>query len=229
MKLWIFVKVSLIVVTIFTFTLYVLSFYFNCRIDDILHFRRIINGDARVRNTTKKILFWNTMFSDETFYMGKGDIFHDCPVNDCYATHDRSYANLTDFDAVLFHGNELELTDLPTSRSPRQWYVFVNLESPANRPLTSYFYEDFFNVTMTYRLDSDIVWTYGVVKDSHTGEIVAPSRNANWDAFNNRSGNCRRQSTKFLFDKQSFYETYFHLDLLMLVNKREGNFEGMLM
>lgn len=188
MKLWVFGKVSLIVVTIFTFTLYVLSFYFDWRIDDILHFRGIVSDDARVRDTTKKILFWNTMFNDETFYMGKGDIFRDCPVNDCYATHDRNYANLTDFDAVLFHGNELELTDLPASRSPRQWYVFVNLESPANRPLTNHFYEDFFNATMTYRLDSDIVWTYGVVKDSRTGEIVAPSRNANWHAFYNRSG-----------------------------------------
>ncbi|KOC68244.1 Alpha-(1,3)-fucosyltransferase C [Habropoda laboriosa] len=187
MKLWISVKICLFILFTFTFTLYILSFYFNYRIYDILQFRRIIAGDLRVTNFTKKILFWNTMFGDETFYMGTGDIFQHCPVNDCYATHDRYYTDMEDFDAVLFHGNELEASDLPSIRSPRQWYVFVNLESPANRPLTSHIYEDFFNLTMTYRLDSDVVWTYGVVKDAHTGEVVAPSKNVDWSAYN-RSG-----------------------------------------
>lgn len=184
MRLWILERNNLIVLAIFTFALYV---YFNCTLDDIIHFKRMIAGDDRVTNTTKKILFWNTMFDDENFYMGKGDIFVDCPVNDCYATHERGYANLTEFDAVLFHGNELKLADLPLRRSPRQWYVFVNLESPANRPLSDHFYEDFFNATMTYRLDSDIVWTYGIVKDVHNGQTVAPDRDARWEAFYNRA------------------------------------------
>lgn len=117
MRLWILERNNLIVLAIFTFALYV---YFNCTLDDIIHFKQMIAGDDRVTNTTKKILFWNTMFDDENFYMGKGDIFVDCPVNDCYATHERGYANLTEFDAVLFHGNELKLADLPLRRSPRQ-------------------------------------------------------------------------------------------------------------
>lgn len=198
MRLWILERNNLIVLAIFTFTLYV---YFNYTLDDIIHFKRIIAGDTRVTNTTKKILFWNTMFDDENFYMGKGDIFVDCPVNDCYATHERSYANLTEFDAVLFHGNELRLADLPLRRSPRQWYVFVNLESPANRPLSDYFYEDFFNATMTYRLDSDIVWTYGIVKDVHNGQTVAPDRDARWRAFYNRAGNVGQRKIDFSISK----------------------------
>ena len=185
MKSWILSKSSLIVLSTFIFSLYFLSFYFNCRIYDILRLRRIMSGDSRVTNTTKKILFWNTMFGNETFYFGKGDIFIECPVNDCYATHDRNYANLTDFDAVLFHSNELDLTDLPTSRNAKQFYVFVNLESPANRPLISEFLEDYFNLTMTYRLDSDIVWTYGTVREMNTKEIVAPSREVTWRTFYN--------------------------------------------
>lgn len=96
--------------------------------------------------------------------------------------------DLTDFDAVLFHGNELELWDLPRRRSPRQWYVFVNLESPVNRPLIDYFFEDYFNLTMTYRLDSDIVWTYATIEDARTGHLVAPSRNNSWTRFYDKAG-----------------------------------------
>lgn len=213
MRLWILERNSLIALTIFTFTLYILSIYFNDTIDDIIHFKRTtVGNDTRVTNTTKKILFWNTMFDDENFYMGKGDVFVDCPVNDCYATHERSYANLTEFDAVLFHGNELKLADLPLRRSPRQWYVFVNLESPANRPLSDHFYEDFFNATMTYRLDSDIVWTYGIVKDVNNGQTVAPDRDARWKAFYNRSGNvgqCKIDSQSWKILEFSKYERYF--------------------
>ncbi|CAL7946373.1 unnamed protein product [Xylocopa violacea] len=189
MKLWILGKTGLIVVTICTLSLYVLSFYFDLRIYDLLRLRRM--GDelrvANATNATKKILFWNTMFGNETFYMGQGDIFQRCPVNDCVAMHERSYADQVEFDAVLFHGNELDVADLPATRSPRQWYVFVNLESPVNRPLTDHFYEDFFNLTMTYRLDSDVVWAYNIVRDARTGRIVAPTRDTNWTAFYNRS------------------------------------------
>ncbi|XP_033362947.1 alpha-(1,3)-fucosyltransferase C-like [Bombus vosnesenskii] len=189
MKLWVIGKNSLIVLTIFTIALYVLSFCFNGSDDDLFRFGGVFDQDLRFANTTKKILYWTKMFSSETFYMGTGYIARDCPVNDCYATNNRHMVNPTDFDAVLFHGNDLNLEDLPKNRSPRQWYVFVNLESPANRPMTNYFYEDFFNITMTYRLDSDIVWTYAVVKDARTNVNVAPSRNVNWSAFYAGSGN----------------------------------------
>ncbi|CAK9805937.1 Alpha-(1,3)-fucosyltransferase C [Anthophora quadrimaculata] len=184
MKLWIPVKICLLILVIFTFTLYILLFYFNCRLYDVLQFKRITIGDSRVTNTTKKILFWNTMFDSETFYMGKGDIFVHCPVNDCYATHDRYYTDLDDYDALLFHAIQLDFSTLPSNRNPRQWYVFVNLESPSNWPLTSQLHQNFYNITMTYRLDSDIVWTYGTIKDARTEEIVAPSRNVNWNAYN---------------------------------------------
>lgn len=64
---------------------------------------------------------------------------------------------------------------------------FRESRKPANRPLSDHFYEDFFNATMTYRLDSDIVWTYGIVKDVHNGQTVAPDRDARWEAFYNRA------------------------------------------
>ncbi|XP_033341191.2 alpha-(1,3)-fucosyltransferase C isoform X2 [Megalopta genalis] len=192
MRSWIISRNCLIVVSALC-SVYLLAFYFNVDVYGAKTFRRLMSADRTVTNTTKKILYWNTMFGNDTFYLGNS--FRNCPVSDCYATHDRNYANLTDFDAVLFHGNELRAADLPASRSPRQWYVFVNLESPANRPLLGYYYEDYFNLTMTYRLDSDVVWTYGVVKETATGRIVAPLPNTTWTDFYNRTGDWNSTKT----------------------------------
>ncbi|XP_031847170.1 alpha-(1,3)-fucosyltransferase C [Nomia melanderi] len=185
MKSWILGKGSLIVLSTFLCSMYLLAYNFNVKIYDVFTLKRFTA--VTLTNSTKRILYWNTMFGDESFYLGYS--FDNCPVSNCYAIHDRfAVADLTEFDAVLFHANELDLSDLPKKRSPRQWYVFVNLESPANRPLIHYFYEDYFNLTMTYRLDSDIVWTYATIEDAHTGDLVAPLRNNTWTQFYDRAG-----------------------------------------
>lgn len=66
---------------------------------------------------------------------------------------------------------------------------------------------------MTYRLDSDIVWTYGIVKDVHNGQTVAPDRDARWRAFYNRAGNVGQRKIDFSISKGilefSEYEQYF--------------------
>lgn len=127
----------------------------------------------------RKILLWTSMFEDEYFYLGKTGQFDHCPkYNNCLLT--RSRESITDSEAVLFHGNELVREDLPKERDPRQYYVFVNLESPINRPITDSYYEDYFNLTMTYRLDSDIPWPYNMIKNIQTGETVAPVSQVRW-------------------------------------------------
>lgn len=39
---------------------------------------------------------------------------------------------------------------------------------------------DFFNMTMTYRLDSDIGWYYGEVVELQSGLVIAPGTNVQW-------------------------------------------------
>ncbi|XP_011308371.1 alpha-(1,3)-fucosyltransferase C [Fopius arisanus] len=142
------------------------------------------NDPPHLGNSTKKILYWNTMFGDETFYFGHGDIFNKCPdlpTGGCYATHDRYIFDIRDYDALLFHGNELSVRDRPAIRDQSQFYVFVNLESPVTwvkraKP----FFEDYFNLTMTYRVDSDVQWSYYSVRDRISGDIVAPVGSAVW-------------------------------------------------
>lgn len=41
---------------------------------------------------------------------------------------------------------------------------------------------DFYNLTMTYRLDSDVHWTYGRIIDKSTGATIAPAIRPPWKA-----------------------------------------------
>ena len=71
------------------------------------------------------------------------------------------------FAAILFHQRSLTLKDLPSRRDPRQFYVHWSMESPVHSfyDLTDLKYlQNFFNLSMTYRLDSDISVPYGSIK-----------------------------------------------------------------
>lgn len=170
---------SIYSVILIVFLLY-LIFYFSIRCSS--------NSSRENTRDIKKILFWNAILGDETLGLGTGDIFRHCPVKDCLVTGDRNYVNPLDFDAILFYSTDMMAWDVPLSRSLQQLFVIVKMGSPVNYPLINHPFEQYYNISMTYRLDSDLVWTYGVAKDATTDEIVAPLRNTVWSAFDNRSG-----------------------------------------
>ena len=71
------------------------------------------------------------------------------------------------FAAILFHQRSVTLKDLPRKRDPRQYYVHWSLESPVHTfyDLTDLkLLQNFFNLTMTYRRDSDISLPYGSIE-----------------------------------------------------------------
>lgn len=195
---WMCSKCCLISFFFFIYCLCLFAFYFNLNIENVLNFRaayRMVPWRTTGNNTVKTILYWKGMFSNKTFYLGEGDIFQNCPFNQCYATTDTSYVNIEDFDAILFHGAELESKNLPTIRTLKQYYIFVNLESPVNRPIHENFFETYFNITMTYRLDSDIVWPYGFVRHLESDKIVAPSTDIVWDVPDEENNDKRLMNT----------------------------------
>ncbi|KAG5893232.1 hypothetical protein JTB14_013394 [Gonioctena quinquepunctata] len=125
---------------------------------------------TETRPGTKYILYWTDMFDRADFYFGFGDnIFENCPVSNCFATNNKSLLPVDEFDAVLFHGVEFNVNfyGIPTKRSAKQVYVYSNQEAPANTPLR-HMPRDFFNWTMTYRSDSDIIRPYGFFEKSPT-------------------------------------------------------------
>jgi alpha-1,3-fucosyltransferase len=67
-----------------------------------------------------------------------------CKVNNCIATSDRSL--LKESDGVIIHAGDYSENDLPTYRSPRQRFIFFNLETlPGLRHLPCFSRRNFYN------------------------------------------------------------------------------------
>ena len=86
-----------------------------------------------------------------------------CPVYDCIVTYDKK--QLSSSDLVVFYGRDLPSMDemktiSKNERSPNQHWLFFMHESP----VYSYFKEPslngIFNLTASYRSDSDVLVTY---------------------------------------------------------------------
>ncbi|OWA55461.1 hypothetical protein BV898_19848, partial [Hypsibius exemplaris] len=106
------------------------------------------------------ILFWTDYF-DMDILPAMAFNLSECPVRNCLLTSDRS--RLTASAAVVFHGDNLDADDLPPSRDINQLFIFFSLESPfhAGIPnLERHPWPGFFNLTWTYREDSDIFSPY---------------------------------------------------------------------
>lgn len=90
-------------------------------------------------------------------------------LSDCLERHQLAGCRLTDdrlayreADAVIFHHRDvLGATALPKEPRPGlQKWIWMNYESPSNTPNLAHF-ESIFNLTLTYRMDSDIFLPYG--------------------------------------------------------------------
>lgn len=137
-------------------------------------------------SSIKKILLWNSMFGNRNFYFNLENNVKNCPqLNErkkCLFTYNRNLMREELFDSILFHGiNDLEYNDLPIERLYFQHYIFVSLESPANRQVLELFPKDYFNLTMTYSFNSDIFWPYSTVVNRTSQVIIAPSLAVNWN------------------------------------------------
>lgn len=104
-----------------------------------------------------------------------------CPVSNCILTENKALfgGDLTQFDAVVFDESHFSKYWIPVPRASSQLYIFTTIESPYNHPACDLVFDDFFNWTFTYRLDSDLRWKYFVVRNI-SGDIVAPAENVQW-------------------------------------------------
>ena len=109
-----------------------------------------------IQDLELKILFWTKRY-------GKimPDFEVECPRK-CKFTSDRS--TIRNSDAVIFH--LWDITDrkqLPVYHDPKQPWVLYNMEPPIMTSHIKHF-NDVFNVTMTYRIDSDVYVPYGYIR-----------------------------------------------------------------
>ncbi|XP_039453340.1 alpha-(1,3)-fucosyltransferase C-like [Culex pipiens pallens] len=138
------------------------------------------------QNNTKYILLYTSYFDfinwDRSKKTKGPDFFRStkCPVTDCVITSRPDLLpSIDSFDALVFNAAERWPQPIPPLRSPSQLYVAAILESPAH---TTHVLEkdgDFFNLTMTYRLDSDVPWSYGQLAEIN-GAVIGPSERALW-------------------------------------------------
>jgi alpha-1,3-fucosyltransferase len=118
----------------------------------------------------KNILIWNSAHRIETAAFGfELDSFrrHGCEVSDCIVFDNATSHELLpleDYDAIIIHMHELWLTHLPEfQRKSQQRLIFLSQESPTTLPIDVTKFGNYFNWTMTYKLNSDVQLLYGRV------------------------------------------------------------------
>ncbi|CAH2234676.1 jg6148 [Pararge aegeria aegeria] len=152
-----------------------------------IQYAEVYRKTDKLPSGVKYILLWTQYDFAPFYYFGNGQkafVDKNCSVINCYVTTDRDYFNgdTTKFDFIFFNGrniNPLTKSDLPLNRSTHQKYIYFNMESADNIPVCNKIYDDFFNVTATYRLDSDIPIPYVQVKNTH-GKVVGPNIEMDW-------------------------------------------------
>lgn len=135
------------------------------------------------RKDINYILLWTKNLTIPYKTMNKGrNIFEErkCKYRNCYVTNNELYFNdVTDFDVIVFIGSQItKSTIVPPKRADNQLYIFASKKPAKDYPMDGDF-DWFFNMTWTYRLDSDIPSWYIAVRNS-TGGIVGPKRETHW-------------------------------------------------
>lgn len=119
------------------------------------------------------LLSWNKGYDRYVFNEGNHD-FLTCPQTKCQVTHNRSLVDKA--DAVMFHGMHMDMGDVKQLESIRNSskaiFIFHVNESPTMTNSLGEWANDFFDMTMTYRRDSDIFHAlYQIVPKSVTPPV----------------------------------------------------------
>ncbi len=124
------------------------------------------------RRSNKTILIWNSPGRIETSVFGFGHkpfVRHRCEFSECILYKKKSALPLKSYDAIIIHMHELWLSKLPHfRRRENQRFIFLTQESPATMPIDVSKMGNFFNWTMSYRLNSDVQLLYGRISPKST-------------------------------------------------------------
>lgn len=139
----------------------------------------------------KYVLLWTRADYAPFYFYGKGQesfIKNNCSHINCFITDNRKFfdSKITKFDALVFNGRNIDSSDLPKERSPHQRYIYMMTESSDNYPVCDPTFNNFFNWTATYRLDSEIPIPYMVIRNMN-GEIVGPKLKMEWVSFDSQN------------------------------------------
>ncbi|XP_060065476.1 alpha-(1,3)-fucosyltransferase C-like [Ylistrum balloti] len=114
-------------------------------------------------------------------------------------------------DVVIFHSPYLWLTRAPEKPRGQIW-VFFSMEPPVNHKLSFNNWYNVFNWTMTYRRDSDILYPYGIFRNSTSNNRIQKKikpRNKKTAAW--FVSNCHTQSKREEFGR--LLQKYIDIDI----------------
>ena len=150
------------------------------------------------RNQTKTILVWNDSVERvEIISFGTGSsAFNVCnfnPYEQCELVNDRRKRPIESYDAIVINVPILKWSSLMKkrlnqslklrNRQQRQRVVFFSQESPVHtwsgKAVNPKHFNNFFNWTMTYRIDSDIPLFYGRIQRLQHSLLSPNIRNNN--------------------------------------------------
>lgn len=135
------------------------------------------------------ILIWSEGGKEWDILKDKQTSFEEnkCAYTNCYVTKNKQMLeyDYRNFDAILINGKTIASKNytLPALRLPDQWYIFATKESSDNYPICDRKFDNYFNLTWTYRLDSDAPWTYFSIFDDKDEEI-GPKIDMKWTLNN---------------------------------------------
>ncbi|TKR58538.1 hypothetical protein L596_029967 [Steinernema carpocapsae] len=119
------------------------------------------------------VLSWSKFFGqDFTYVLLHHENWPTCP-RECVFTSDKRLLNVS--SVILFHAWNFYGDSFP-STSPNQLKVFFSQEAPTltSRSYFRRFPKDYFNITSSYRLDSDIPMPYGTFQKLKTTKTDLP-------------------------------------------------------
>ncbi|CAH0719028.1 unnamed protein product, partial [Brenthis ino] len=158
-------------------------------------FESVIRYDLRRYPTDLKyILFWkpsnekpHSHFKARSRLPDGQSLFikQNCKYINCFITYDKNLLknDHRNIDAVVFSVRDIQnvsLKEINLTRSLDQIFIFHSLRSSEEYPVCNRFFDNFFNWTWTYRLDSDIPKPFINIFNSKNN-LVGPRKGINWN------------------------------------------------
>ncbi|XP_075973766.1 alpha-(1,3)-fucosyltransferase C-like [Anticarsia gemmatalis] len=131
----------------------------------------------------KYILVWTEPTRDPIMNLEVGSKAfrkRNCAHTKCYVSpHQNIFKDIRQFDAIVFHGPDLNVNNLPEVRSPHQKYIFASMESSHYYPVCNKRFNNYFNWTWTYKMNSDEEYGYISIWDDKC-VIIGPKKEMHW-------------------------------------------------
>ncbi|XP_013198175.2 alpha-(1,3)-fucosyltransferase C-like [Amyelois transitella] len=127
-------------------------------------------------------------------------IDRNCKYTNCFVSWRRYINDYQKFHTIIITMREAihySAEELPRFRTPYQKFVASSFESSHNYPVCSNRFNDYFNWTWTFRLDSDCRLEYIAIRDEH-GKVIGPKKTMHWMKVRDMSPNSEELKNSLL-------------------------------